>query len=136
MTDKKDRIGTISLHAGQTADPATGACAVPIYQTTSYVFKDTDQAANLFGLAELGNIYTRLMNPTTDVLEKRIATLEGGTAAVAVASGMAAISYALLAVTRVGDEIVSADNLYGGDLYPASIHPSEARTESHLCGFP
>ena len=114
MTDKKDRNDTISLHAGQVPDPTTGALAVPIYQTTSYQFRDTDHAAALFGLSELGNIYTRLMNPTTDVLEKRIAALEGGSGGLAVASGQAAISYALLNITRVGDEIVAANNLYGG----------------------
>lgn len=114
MTDKKDRDATISLHAGQVPDPTTGALVVPIYQTTSYQFRDADHAAALFGLSELGNIYTRLMNPTTDVLEKRIAALEGGTGGLAVASGQAAISYALLNITRVGDEIVAANNLYGG----------------------
>lgn len=114
MTEKKDRDQTLSLHAGQIPDPTTGSRAVPIYQTTSYVFRDADHAAALFGLAELGNIYTRLMNPTTDVLEKRIAALEGGTGGLAVASGQAAITYALLNITRVGDEIVAADNLYGG----------------------
>ena len=108
------RLGTIAIHAGQTADPTTGSRAVPLYQTTSYVFKNTEHAANLFGLKELGNIYTRLMNPTTDVFEQRIAAIEGGTAALAVASGQAAITYALLAITRPGDEILSADNLYGG----------------------
>jgi O-acetylhomoserine (thiol)-lyase len=111
----KKRLDTIAVHAGQeTPDPATGARAVPIYQTASYVFKNTEHAANLFALKELGNIYTRLTNPTTDVLEKRIAAIEGGTAALAVASGQAAISLALLTVTRVGDEIISANNLYGG----------------------
>lgn len=114
MTEKKDRDQTLSLHAGQIPDPTTGSRAVPIYQTTSYVFRDADHAAALFGLAELGNIYTRLMNPTTDVLEKRIAALEGGSGGLAVASGQAAITYALLNITRVGDEIVAADNLYGG----------------------
>ncbi|PWR70992.1 O-acetylhomoserine aminocarboxypropyltransferase/cysteine synthase family protein [Methanospirillum lacunae] len=114
MTEKKDRDATTSLHAGQVPDPTTGALAVPIYQTSSYQFRDADHAAALFGLSELGNIYTRLMNPTTDVLEKRIAALEGGTGALAVASGQAAISYALLNITRVGDEIVAANNLYGG----------------------
>jgi len=114
MTDKKDRDATTSLHAGQVPDPTTGALSVPIYQTTSYQFRDADHAAALFGLSELGNIYTRLMNPTTDVLEKRIAALEGGSGALAVASGQAAISYALLNITRVGDEIVAANNLYGG----------------------
>lgn len=114
MTDIHDHNQTISLHAGQKPDSATGSRAVPIYQTTSYVFRDTDHAAALFGLSELGNIYTRLMNPTSDVLEQRIAALEGGSGALAVASGQAAISYALLNITRVGDEIVAANNLYGG----------------------
>jgi O-acetylhomoserine (thiol)-lyase len=113
MTRK--RIDTAAVHAGQeTADPTTGSRAVPIYQTTSYVFKNTDHAANLFALKELGNIYTRLMNPTTDVFERRTAAIEGGTGALAVASGQAAISLALLSITQVGDEIVSANNLYGG----------------------
>jgi O-acetylhomoserine (thiol)-lyase len=107
-------LGTLALHAGQQADPTTGARAVPIYQTTSYVFKSTEHAANLFALKEFGNIYTRLMNPTTDVFEKRVAAIEGGTGALAVASGQSAISLALLAITRLGDEIVSANNLYGG----------------------
>jgi O-acetylhomoserine (thiol)-lyase len=102
------------LHAGQKPDPTTGSRAVPIYQTTSYVFKSTEHAANLFALKEFGNIYTRLMNPTTDVFEQRIAALEGGTGALGVASGQAAITYALLAITRLGDEIVAANNLYGG----------------------
>jgi O-acetylhomoserine (thiol)-lyase len=105
---------TLALHAGQQADPTTGARAVPIYQTTSYQFKSTEHAANLFGLKEFGNIYTRLMNPTTDVLEKRIAALDGGVGALAVASGQSAITIALLNIAKAGDEIVSADNLYGG----------------------
>ncbi len=108
------KLATLGLHAGQTADPTTGARAVPIYQTTSYVFKSSEHAANLFALKEFGNIYTRLMNPTTDVFEQRIAAIEGGTGALAVASGQAAISYALLAITRLGDHIVAANNLYGG----------------------
>ena len=108
------RFETLALHAGQVADPTTGSRAVPIYQTTSYVFKSTEHAANLFALKEFGNIYTRLMNPTTDVFEQRVAALEGGTGALAVASGMAAISLALLAITQPGDEIIAADNLYGG----------------------
>jgi O-acetylhomoserine (thiol)-lyase len=107
-------LGTLALHAGQKPDPTTGSRAVPIYQTTSYVFKSTEHAANLFALKEFGNIYTRLMNPTTDVFEQRIAAIEGGTGALGVASGQSAITYALLAITRVGDEIVSANNLYGG----------------------
>jgi len=109
------RLETLAVHAGQESpDAATGARAVPIYQTTSYVFRDTAHAANLFALAELGNIYTRIMNPTTDVFEQRIAAIEGGTAALAVSSGQAAETLALLAITQVGDEIVSANNLYGG----------------------
>lgn len=114
MTRKKFHLGTIALHAGQEPDPTTGSRTVPIYQTSSYVFKSTEHAANLFALKELGNIYTRLMNPTTDVFEKRVAAVEGGVAALAVASGQAAITYALLNITRPGDEIVSANNLYGG----------------------
>ncbi|MDK2892335.1 O-acetylhomoserine aminocarboxypropyltransferase/cysteine synthase family protein [Methanohalophilus sp.] len=112
--NKTPGLETLSIHAGQEPDPATGSRAVPIYQTTAYVFNDTEHAANLFALKEFGNIYTRIMNPTTDVFEKRMAALEGGTGALAVASGMAAISIALLTITRVGDEIVAADNLYGG----------------------
>lgn len=105
---------TLAVHAGQQPDPATGSRAVPIYQTTSYQFQNTEHAANLFGLKEFGNIYTRLMNPTTDVLEKRVAALDGGVGALAVASGQSAISLALLNIAQAGDEIVSADNLYGG----------------------
>ncbi len=109
------RIDTQAIHAGQESpDPATGARAVPIYQTTSYVFKDTEHAANLFALKEFGNIYSRIMNPTTDVFEKRMAAIEGGTGALAVASGQAAETLALLAITKSDDEIVSANNLYGG----------------------
>ncbi len=107
-------LHTLSLHAGQKPDPTTGSRAVPIYQTTSYVFKSSEHAANLFALKEFGNIYTRLMNPTTDVFEQRVAAIEGGTGALGVASGQAAITYALLAITRLGDEIVAGNNLYGG----------------------
>jgi O-acetylhomoserine (thiol)-lyase len=112
--DTKLKIETLALHGGQDADPATGSRAVPIYQTTSYQFKDTEHAANLFGLKEPGNIYTRMMNPTTDVFEKRMALLDGGVGALAVASGQSAITLALLNIAQAGDEIVSADNLYGG----------------------
>ena len=112
--DQRLHVETLALHGGQEADPTTGARAVPIYQTTSYQFKDTDHAARLFGLQEFGNIYTRLMNPTTDVLEKRMAALDGGVGALAVASGQSAITLALLNIAQAGDEIVSADNLYGG----------------------
>lgn len=112
--DAKLKIETLALHGGQEADPTTGSRAVPIYQTTSYQFKSSDHAANLFGLKEFGNIYTRLMNPTTDVLEKRIALLDGGVGALAVSSGQSAITLALLNIAQAGDEIVAADNLYGG----------------------
>ena len=105
---------TLALHAGQKPDPTTNARAVPIYQTTSYVFNDADHAARLFGLQEFGNIYTRLMNPTTDVFEQRVAALEGGVAALAVASGQSAISLAILTLAHAGAEIVSATSLYGG----------------------
>ena len=109
-----EHLETLGVHAGQQADPTTGARAVPIYQTTSYVFKSTEHAANLFALKEFGNIYTRLMNPTTDVFERRVAAIEGGSGALGVASGQAAITYSLLAITQFGDEIVAANNLYGG----------------------
>lgn len=111
-----ESIETIAIHAGQdvTGDPSTGARAIPIYQTSAYLFRDTEHAANLFSLAEMGNIYTRLNNPTNDVLEKRIAAVEGGTAGLAVSSGMAAIFYTILNLTDLGDEIVAANNLYGG----------------------
>src|SRR5512137_1719848 len=109
------RFDTLALHAGQEIpDPATGARAVPIYQTSSYVFRDVEHAANLFALKEPGNIYTRIMNPTTDVFEERVAALEGGVGALAVASGSAAITYAILNIASAGDEIVSASTLYGG----------------------
>jgi O-acetylhomoserine (thiol)-lyase len=114
MSPHRHNLSTISLHAGQSPDPTTGARAVPIYQTTSYVFKNAEHAASLFALKEFGNIYTRIMNPTTDVFEQRIAAIEGGSGALAVASGQAAQTLALLAITEVGDEIVSANNLYGG----------------------
>jgi O-acetylhomoserine (thiol)-lyase len=110
----KQNLSTLALHAGQTPDPTTGARAVPIYQTTSFVFKNSEHAANLFALKEFGNVYTRMMNPTTDVFEQRIAALEGGTGALAVATGQAATTLALLGVTQLGDEIVAANNLYGG----------------------
>ena len=111
---KKHGLGTQSLHAGQKADPTTGARAVPIYQTTSYQFRDTEHAANLFGLKELGNIYTRIMNPTTDVLEQRLAALEGGSGALAHSSGQAAITASILNIAGAGDHIISVAQLYGG----------------------
>jgi O-acetylhomoserine (thiol)-lyase len=113
MSTSSKGLATLALHAGQTPDSTTLSRAVPIYQTTSYVFKNTDHAANLFALKEFGNIYTRIMNPTTDVFEQRVAALEGGTGALGLASGSAAITFALLAITQVGDEIVSGNNLYG-----------------------
>lgn len=112
--DSKLKVESLALHGGQEPDPTTGSRAVPIYQTTSYQFKSTDHAANLFGLREFGNIYTRLMNPTTDVFEKRIAAIDGGVGALAAASGQSAITLSLLNIAQAGDEIVSADNLYGG----------------------
>lgn len=108
------RFNTLAVHGGQEPDPTTGSRAVPIYQTTSYNFHDADHAANLFGLKEFGNIYTRLMNPTTDVFEKRIAALEGGIGALAFSSGHAAISSAIFNIAEAGDEIVSSSTLYGG----------------------
>src|ERR671913_1960660 len=120
MTDIADQnvrdfgFETLALHAGQEVDPATTARAVPIYQSTSYVFNDTDHAANLFALSEMGNIYTRIMNPTTDVFEKRVAALEKGVGALATASGQAAETLAILNIAGAGDEIVSAAGLYGG----------------------
>lgn len=112
--DSKLKPETLALHGGQEPDPATGARAVPIYQTTSFQFKNTEHAANLFALKEFGNIYSRIMNPTNDVLEKRIAALDGGVGALAVSSGQAAETLAVLNIAQAGDEIVSADNLYGG----------------------
>ncbi len=108
------QLETLAVHAGQEPDPTTGARAVPIYQTTSYAFRDTEHAANLFALKETGNIYTRIMNPTQDVFEKRIAALEGGVGALATSSGQAAISYAIFNIAGAGDEIVSSSSLYGG----------------------
>jgi O-acetylhomoserine (thiol)-lyase len=110
----KQHLATLAVHAGQEPDPTTGSRAVPIYQTTSYVFNDADHAARLFGLQEFGNIYTRIMNPTTDVFEKRIAALEGGAAALATASGQAAETLTILTIANAGDEIVSTTSLYGG----------------------
>lgn len=116
MTDTPRSYGleTLAIHAGQEVDPTTLSRAVPLYQTTSYAFRDPDHAADLFALKEFGNIYTRIMNPTTDVFEKRVAALEGGAGALATASGQAAITYAILNIAGAGDEIVSASSLYGG----------------------
>ena len=114
MAIKSKHPETLALHAGWRADPTTGSVAVPIYQTTSYQFHSPEHAANLFALKEFGNIYTRIMNPTTAVLEERLAALEGGVAAVAVASGQAASAYAIQNLARAGDNIVSSTDLYGG----------------------
>jgi O-acetylhomoserine (thiol)-lyase len=114
MSERKLKFDTLQVHAGQEPDPTTGARAVPIYQTTSYVFQDTAEAEGRFGLTVPGNIYSRLTNPTTDVFEQRIAALEGGSAAIAVASGAAAVTYSILNIAGAGDEIVSASTLYGG----------------------
>lgn len=111
---KKFKFDTLQVHAGQKVDPATGARAVPIYQTTSYVFENAEHAAKLFNLEEAGNIYTRIMNPTTDVFEQRMAALEGGVGALATASGSAAITYAILNLAGAGDHLVAAATLYGG----------------------
>jgi O-acetylhomoserine (thiol)-lyase len=113
MSSKPYRFETLALHAGQVPD-ATLSRGVPVYRTSSYLFKNTEHAANLFALKELGNIYTRLMNPTTDILEQRVTQLEGGAASVALASGTSAIFYAIITLAQAGDEIVSANNLYGG----------------------
>ena len=126
MPEKEERafsFNTRALHAGQQPDPATGARAVPIYQTTSYVFEDSDHAAALFGLQRFGNIYTRIMNPTTAVLEERMASLEGGVGALALASGQAAQFLTVSSLCRTGDHLVSSSTLYGGT-YTQSTSPS------------
>src|SRR5579871_2631895 len=111
---KQLQFATLAVHAGQSPDPATGARAVPIYQTTSYLFQDADHAGRLFALKEFGNVYTRIMNPTTDVLEKRVAALEGGAAGLALASGQAASAFSIQNLARAGDNVVSSTDLYGG----------------------
>ncbi|HHU77395.1 MAG TPA: homocysteine synthase [Clostridiales bacterium] len=130
MKNKKWKFDTLQVHAGQTVDPSTGSRAVPIYQTTSYVFENAEHAADLFALRQQGNIYTRIMNPTTDVFEQRMAALEGGVGALAVASGSAAITYAILNIAGAGDEIVSASTLYGGtyNLFAATLPKFEIKT--------
>nr|WP_320075138.1 O-acetylhomoserine aminocarboxypropyltransferase/cysteine synthase family protein [Eubacterium callanderi] len=130
MMDKNLKFETLQLHAGQTPDPVTHSVAVPIYQTTSYAFDSTEHAENLFGLKENGNIYTRIMNPTSDVLEKRMAALEGGVGALAVASGSAAITLTIMTIAQAGDEIVAASTLYGGtfNLFDATLPKFGIRT--------
>jgi O-acetylhomoserine (thiol)-lyase len=124
MSNSKLKFETLALHAGQTPDATTNARGVPVYRTSSYVFRDTKHAADLFALRELGNIYTRLMNPTHDILEQRVAALDGGAAALALASGTAGIHYTVVNICKAGDEVVSANNLYGGTytMFDA-IHP-------------
>src|SRR6201995_1628813 len=112
--EKQLQFATLAVHAGQSADPTTGSRAVPIYQTTSYLFQDADHARRLFALKEFGNIYTRIMNPTTDVFEKRVAALEGGAAALATSSGQAAETLAILTLAGAGEEIVPPTSLHGG----------------------
>src|ERR1700675_1637284 len=112
--ETKQQLATIAVHGGQSVDKTTKARAVPIYQTTSYVFDDSDHAGRLFGLKEFGNIYTRIMNPTTDVFENRVAALEGGAAGLATASGQAAETLTLTTLAAAGDEIISTTSLYGG----------------------
>ena len=118
---RKPRFETLQVHAGQEPAPGTNARAVPIYQTTSYVFNDADHAANLFGLKEFGNIYTRIMNPTNDVFEKRVAALEGGVGGLAFASGSSAVTFSILNIAAAGDHVVSANSLYGGT-YNLFVH--------------
>ena len=130
MSTQKQHLETIALHAGQVADPTTDSCAVPIYQTASYVFHNAQHAADRFGLRDAGNIYGRLTNSTQGVLEERIAALEGGVAALAVASGAAAITYALQNIAQAGDHIVAADNLYGGS-YNLITHTLAASKIAH-----
>src|SRR5579859_1922269 len=114
MSETPQQLATLAVHGGQVPDSATGSRAVPIYQTTSYLFQDADHAARLFALQEFGNIYTRIMNPTTDVFEKRVTALEGGAAALATASGQAAETLIAMTLANAGDEIVSTTSLYGG----------------------
>jgi O-acetylhomoserine (thiol)-lyase len=114
MSSAEHRFETLAVHAGYTPDPTTKAVAVPLYQTVAYAFDSAQHGADLFDLKVAGNIYTRIMNPTTDVLEKRVAALEGGIAALALASGQAAVTYAILTIAEAGDNIVSSSALYGG----------------------
>ncbi|MDX2007521.1 MAG: PLP-dependent transferase [Meiothermus sp.] len=132
MSEKKQSFETLQLHAGYSPDPTTGARQVPIYATTSYQFKDADHAANLFGLRESGNIYTLIMNPTTDVLEKRVAALEGGAAALAVSSGHAAQFLAITNIAQAGDNFVSTPNLYGGSINQFKVTLARLGIESRF----
>ena len=127
MTEHMKGFATRAVHAGHTPDKETRARAVPIYQTTSFTFDDTSHAADLFGLRQFGNIYSRIMNPTVDALEQRIASLEGGVGALALASGQAAETLALLTLAGCGDEIVSSTDLYGGTVSSIQPHVQKAR---------
>ncbi len=117
FSEKKYRFNTLAVHGGQEPDPATLAHGVPVYRTSSFVFKDAKHASNLFALKELGYIYTRLTNPTSDILEKRMAALDNGVGALAVASGKSAIFYSLVNIMEFGEEFISASNLYGGTVH-------------------
>ena len=132
--EKKYRLETIGIHGGLQPDPTTGARVVPIYQNNAYQFKNTEHAANLFGLAEPGYIYTRIHNPTTTVFEERVALLEGGVGALAVASGMAAITLAILNIAEAGDEIVAASNLYGGTYNLFAVTLPKYGIKRKICG--
>ena len=132
MSDHPYGLGTRAIHAGHSPDKDTHSRAVPIYQTSSYVFENTQHAADLFGLRQFGNIYTRIMNPTTDALEQRIAALEGGVGALAVASGQAAETLALLTLAQAGDEIVASTDLYGGSV-SLFTHTFKNGYRRHLC---
>jgi len=127
-------FNTLALHAGQEPDLVTYARAVPVYRTSSYLFRDAKHAADLFGLKELGNIYTRIMNPTTDVLEKRMAALEGGIAGLGVASGTSAIFYSIINCTEAGEEIISARNLLWRDIHHVQRYPASIWYCGTICG--
>ena len=127
------KLETLAVHAGYEIDPTTKAVAVPIYQTTSYAFDNTQHGADLFDLKVAGNIYTRIMNPTQDVLEKRVAALEGGIAALALASGQAAITYAIQTIAEAGDNIVSSTTLYGGTY---NLFATHCRSTALRCALP
>ena len=128
------KFETLQLHAGQVVDPATKSRAVPIYQTTSFVFDDTQEGADLFALRKPGNIYTRITNPTTAAFEERIAALEGGVGALATASGMAAVTYTILALAHAGDHVVAASTIYGGTFNLLKETPSSLWYHNNLCG--
>jgi O-acetylhomoserine/O-acetylserine sulfhydrylase len=133
MSAQNLKFETLQIHAGQEVDPTTGSRAVPIYQTTSYVFNSSEHGANLFALKEFGNIYTRLMNPTTDVFEKRVAALEGGVAALAVSSGQAAQFIALNNILQAGDNFVTSSFLYGGSYNQFKVAFKRLGIEAQLC---